>query len=443
MIIGTALGFSDLGTIALAVALAFLFGYGLTSLPLLRSGMALAAVVPIALATDTFSIADMEIVDNGLMLAIPGAMHAGVGDVLFWGALSFALVVAGVVAFPVNRWLIPRGKGHAVLHETGIHGGPPTRVVAAIAAVAFVFGSTVLVAEAFGGDDEPHGGDHPAAAGAGPGARPGRLLRRPDAATRRDRGAARARARSSASPSSTRTAGPCTDFEEEHERRLHLIVARRDGTGFQHLHPTLGRDGAWTAPITLREAGNYRVFADFKRDGQNETLGADLAVDGDVDWRPLPPPPAPRRRRRRLQVASTRGARARAASPSCASPSRATAGPSQVEPYLGAGGHLVALREGDLAYLHVHPTEGGGGHGETARTGTRARDPSPSPPSSRPRAATGCSSSSSTTGGSTPPPSPRRSRDESPPAEAARPGNGRGRLHSMRDRARPLDPRPS
>ncbi len=125
MVVGTALGFSDLGTIALAVALAFLFGYTLTSLPLLRAGMALAAVVPIALSVDTVSIALMEIVDNAIMLAVPGAMDAGVGDPLFWGALAVALFVAGVVAFPVNRWLIQRGKGHAVLHETGVHGGSP------------------------------------------------------------------------------------------------------------------------------------------------------------------------------------------------------------------------------------------------------------------------------------------------------------------------------
>ena len=110
MIIGTALGFSNLGTILLAVALAFLFGYTLTSLPLLRAGLALATVVPIALATDTFSIAVMEIVDNAIMLAIPGAMHAGVGDILFWGALSVALVIAGVIAYPVNRWLITKGR---------------------------------------------------------------------------------------------------------------------------------------------------------------------------------------------------------------------------------------------------------------------------------------------------------------------------------------------
>ena len=165
MIIGTALGFSDLGTIALAVALAFLFGYGLTSLPLLRAGFTLAAVVPIALATDTFSIAVMEIVDNAIMLSVPGAMESGVGDILFWGALSFALVIAGLVAYPVNRWLITRGQGHAVLHETGIHGGPPTKVVAVIAAVAFVFGSTVLVARALDSGGGDHGGGHEASSG--------------------------------------------------------------------------------------------------------------------------------------------------------------------------------------------------------------------------------------------------------------------------------------
>ena len=122
MVIGTALGFSDLGTIALAVALAFLFGYSLTSLPLLRSGLTLGAVIPIALAADTVSIAVMEIVDNAIMLAVPGAMEAGLGSALFWGALAFALVVAGAIAFPVNRWLIARGKGHAVVHEAGVHG---------------------------------------------------------------------------------------------------------------------------------------------------------------------------------------------------------------------------------------------------------------------------------------------------------------------------------
>jgi hypothetical protein len=151
VIIGTALGWSDLATIALAIGLAFFFGYALTSLPLLRAGLALATVVPIAFASDTLSIAVMEIVDNAILLIIPGAMEAGVGDVLFWGSLSVALVIAGVFALPVNRWLIARGKGHAVVHETGVHGGPSPRLVGAIAIAAAVFGTVVLLAEAFSG----------------------------------------------------------------------------------------------------------------------------------------------------------------------------------------------------------------------------------------------------------------------------------------------------
>jgi hypothetical protein len=144
MVIGTALGFSDLGTIVLAVALAFLFGYALTSLPLLRSGMALGAVIPIALASDTASITIMEIVDNLIMVLVPGAMEAGLDNVLFWGALSVALVVAGVFAFPLNMWLIGRGKGHAVVHETGVHHEFPVRLVGAIAVAAAIFGTVVL-----------------------------------------------------------------------------------------------------------------------------------------------------------------------------------------------------------------------------------------------------------------------------------------------------------
>lgn len=150
MVIGTALGFSEWGTVALAVALAFVFGYLLTSLPLLRAGMALSAVIPVALAADTISIAIMEVVDNAIMLAIPGAMEAGLTNTLFWGSLSVALVVAGAFAFPANRWLIKRGKGHVAVHETGIHGGPNPKVVGAIAVVAFVFGATVLLIELFG-----------------------------------------------------------------------------------------------------------------------------------------------------------------------------------------------------------------------------------------------------------------------------------------------------
>jgi hypothetical protein len=155
MAIGTALGFSDLGTIALAVGLAFIFGYALTSLPLLRAGLAFSVVVPIALAADTLSITVMEIVDNAIMLLVPGAMESGLGDILFWGALSFALFVAFVLTVPVNRWLIARGKGHTAIHETGIHGGPRPALVATILAAAAIFGSVVLLGEAFGDDPAP------------------------------------------------------------------------------------------------------------------------------------------------------------------------------------------------------------------------------------------------------------------------------------------------
>jgi hypothetical protein len=147
MVIGTALDLSNGVTVVLAILLAFLFGYTLTSYPLLRAGIAFSAVVPIALASDTLSIATMEVVDNVIVVLVPGALDAGLGDTLFWGSLSFALVIAGAFAVPVNRWLLARNKGHAVVHETGIHGGPPTRVVAIVAAIAFVFGSIVLLGE--------------------------------------------------------------------------------------------------------------------------------------------------------------------------------------------------------------------------------------------------------------------------------------------------------
>jgi hypothetical protein len=117
MVIGTALGWGDWPTIGLAVVLAFCFGYSLTLVPLLRGGIVLATALPLALASDTVSIAVMEIVDNAIMLAIPGAMEAGLTNLLFWGSLAAALLIAGAIAFPVNRWLIARGKGHAVVHE--------------------------------------------------------------------------------------------------------------------------------------------------------------------------------------------------------------------------------------------------------------------------------------------------------------------------------------
>ena len=370
--IGTALGFSDLGTIALAVGLAFLFGYGLTSLPLLRAGLAFSAVVPIALASDTLSIATMEIVDNAILLAIPGVMEMGLGDLMFWGSLAFALVIAGAIAVPVNRYLIARGKGHAVVHETGIHGGPSPRLVGIVAAIAFVFGTTVLITEGFSAEEDHgtmaaeesagHGGaaeegeEHGAMANAaevrGLGvAANGLTLSLPRAEIRRGQ-------KTELNFRILDSSGsPVRDFEVEHEKRMHFIVARRDMTGFQHLHPTMAADGTWTASLTIREAGSYRAFADFKRDGRNETLATDIAVDGPVDHKPLPPAATSARtgdgyevevesdpvragEEAELTFTATRGGK-----------------PVQVEPYLGARGHLVALRQGDLAYLHVHPLD--------------------------------------------------------------------------------------
>jgi hypothetical protein len=116
MVIGTALGWGNAATIALAVVLAFFFGYALTVLPLFRARLGWRTVLATALAADTASITVMEIVDNAIMLIIPGAMEAGLGSLLFWGSLAVALAIAAVAAFPVNRYLIQRGRGHAVVH---------------------------------------------------------------------------------------------------------------------------------------------------------------------------------------------------------------------------------------------------------------------------------------------------------------------------------------
>jgi hypothetical protein len=119
MVIGTSLGLSDPATLALAVVLAFAFGYALTIRGVMRAGLTFGAALPIAFAADTLSITVMEVVDNAVLLLVPGAMEAGVASWLFWAALAFALAVAFVVTLPVNRWLLARGKGHAVVH--GLH----------------------------------------------------------------------------------------------------------------------------------------------------------------------------------------------------------------------------------------------------------------------------------------------------------------------------------
>lgn len=121
MVIGTTLGWSNWPTVALAVVLAFLFGYAMTLWPLRKAGMAWGTALGLAFASDTLSMTTMEIVDNAIMLVIPGAMDAGLGTALFWGSLAVSLIVAGLAAFPVNRWLIAKGKGHALVHAH--HGG--------------------------------------------------------------------------------------------------------------------------------------------------------------------------------------------------------------------------------------------------------------------------------------------------------------------------------
>ena len=147
------------------------------------------------------------------------------------------------------------------------------------------------------------------------------------------------------------------DFDVEHTKRMHLILARRDLTGFQHLHPEQQADGTWTTTVRLDEAGSYRLFADFSHDDEAQTLATDLRVDGAADLRPLPAP-AP--------TATSDGGYdvrldADRASPGAEADLRFTITkdgvPVHTEPYLGAGGHLVALREGDLAFLHVHPMD--------------------------------------------------------------------------------------
>ena len=118
MVIGTALHWSNFATVVASIALAFVFGYALTIRPLRRAGIPLPHAIRLALAADTVSITIMEIVDTSLMLAVPGAMNAHIDELLFWISLAAALVLAGLAAYPVNRWLISRGRGHAVVHAS-------------------------------------------------------------------------------------------------------------------------------------------------------------------------------------------------------------------------------------------------------------------------------------------------------------------------------------
>jgi hypothetical protein len=121
MVIGTALGWGNLPTIVLSILLAFTSGYALTMMPLIRAGLGLKRALLLALASDTISVGIMEIVDNLIMLVVPGAMDATLSQPLFWGSLAGSLFLAGTAAYPANRWLIARGKGHAVVHAYHAH----------------------------------------------------------------------------------------------------------------------------------------------------------------------------------------------------------------------------------------------------------------------------------------------------------------------------------
>jgi hypothetical protein len=122
LVIATVLALGNASSIVVATVLAFLFGYSFTLVPLVRAGVVFGTALGLALASDTLSIAVMEIVDNAIILIWPGAMDAGLGDLLFWGSLAIALAIAFTAAFPVNRWLISRGRGHAVVHQYHGHG---------------------------------------------------------------------------------------------------------------------------------------------------------------------------------------------------------------------------------------------------------------------------------------------------------------------------------
>ena len=166
-------------------------------------------------------------------------------------------------------------------------------------------------------------------------------------------------------------------FDVGHTKRMHVIVARRDLTGFQHLHPTQRADGAWEAPVTLRDAGSYRLFADFSRDGEPQTLASDLRVDGRADLRDLPAPAPAAVSDGGYDVELASGAAKPGEEAELRFRVSKDGAPVATESYLGAGGHLVALREGDLAFLHVHPTNEAGsdeiGFGATFPTEGRYR----------------------------------------------------------------------
>ena len=163
------------------------------------------------------------------------------------------------------------------------------------------------------------------------------------------------------------------DFDVEHEKRMHLILARRDLSGFQHLHPTLAADGTWSAQVRLDAAGSYRLFADFSHDRTARTLAADLRVDGAADLRALPAPRSTAAGDGGYDVRLDAGGARPGREADLSFTITRDGAPVRTEPYLGAGGHLVALREGDLAFLHVHPMDDGVRFAATFPTAGRYR----------------------------------------------------------------------
>ena len=254
-------------------------------------------------------------------------------------------------------------------------GNFPARLVAIIAGAAAVVGAAVLIAEALSseGDQARPGGvpvEKPAAGQTGD--RPGRRSR-PDqvpglAAT--GGGLTLELATTQLSPGEPgqlrfQVVGDdgraVRDFEVEHEKRLHLIVVRDDLSAFQHLHPRMSAQGSWSTPVTLREPGSYRVFADFKHLGKNQTLARTVTVEGAAEPRPLPAPAgqATTATGYSVHLSESLGAESPVLSFHVARDGQSV----ELQDYLGAKGHLVALREGDLAYVHTHPGPGGGGQG--------------------------------------------------------------------------------
>lgn len=150
--------------------------------------------------------------------------------------------------------------------------------------------------------------------------------------------------------------GAIRDFDVEHTKRMHLIVVRRDLTGFQHVHPVMAPDGTWSVPLRVGDPGSYRVFADFSRGTKPQTLAGDLRVDGDADLRPLPAPSAVAISAAGYEVRMAGGAAHAGDEAHLRFTITKDGRTIRTAPYLGAGGHLVALRDGDLAFLHVHPS---------------------------------------------------------------------------------------